>query len=73
MKQTQKTFQFSKKVSQALLESEISFESEFPDAVSSRRVLREGCSENMQQICMGTPMPKCDFDKVAHFGMSILL
>ena len=23
------------------------------------------CSENMQQIYRGTPMPKCDFNKVA--------
>ena len=26
---------------------------------------RKRCSENMQQIYIGTPMPKCDFNKVA--------
>ena len=30
----------------------------------SRAVLRKRCSENMQQICRRTPMPKCDFNKV---------
>ena len=30
-----------------------------------RGVLRKRCSENMQQIYRGTPMPKCDFNKVA--------
>ena len=28
-------------------------------------VLRKRCSENMKQICRRTPMPKCDFSKVA--------
>ena len=28
-------------------------------------VFRESCSENMQQIYRRTPMPKCDFNKVA--------
>ena len=28
-------------------------------------VLKEMCSENMQQIYRKTPMLKCDFDKVA--------
>ena len=27
--------------------------------------LNKGCSENMQQIYMRTPMLKCDFDKAA--------
>ena len=27
-------------------------------------VLMKKCSENMQQIYRGTPMPKCDFNKV---------
>ena len=37
-------------------------------------VLRKRCSENMQQIYRRTPMPKCDFNKVAlHFAMSVLL
>ena len=27
--------------------------------------LQKGCSENMQQIYRRTPMPKCDFNKVA--------
>ena len=31
----------------------------------SRGVLMKGSSENMQQIYMRTPMPKCDFNKVA--------
>ena len=31
----------------------------------SRGVLRKMCSENMQQIYRRTPMPKCDFSKVA--------
>ena len=30
-----------------------------------RAVLRKRCSENMQQTCRRTPMPKCDFNKVA--------
>ena len=30
-----------------------------------RGVLRKICSENMQQIYRRTPMPKCDFNKVA--------
>ena len=30
-------------------------------------VLRKRCSENMQQIYRRTPMPKCDFNKVAAF------
>ena len=28
-------------------------------------VLRKRCFENMQQIYRRTPMPKCDFDKIA--------
>ena len=31
----------------------------------SRGVLRKRCSQNMQQIYKRTPMPKCDFNKVA--------
>ena len=31
----------------------------------SRGVLMKRCSENMQQIYGKTPMPKCDFNKVA--------
>ena len=30
-----------------------------------RGVLKERCSENMHQIYRRTPMPKCDFNKVA--------
>ena len=30
-----------------------------------RGVLLKRCSENMQQIYRRTPMPKCDFNKVA--------
>ena len=33
--------------------------------LSSRGVLRERCSENLQQMYRRTPMPKCDFSKVA--------
>ena len=32
---------------------------------SSRGFLRKRCSENIQQIYRRTPMPKCDFNKVA--------
>ena len=31
----------------------------------SRGLLRKRCSENIQQIYRRTPMPKCDFNKVA--------
>ena len=31
----------------------------------SRGVLRKRCSENIQQIYRRTPMPKCDYNKVA--------
>ena len=31
----------------------------------SKGVLKKRCSENMQQIYRRTPMPKCDFNKVA--------
>ena len=31
----------------------------------SKGVLSKRCSENMQQINRITPMPKCDFNKVA--------
>ena len=30
-----------------------------------RNILEESCSKNMQQIYRETPMPKCDFNKVA--------
>ena len=45
----------------------------------SRGVPRKRCSENVQQIYRRTPMPKCDFNKVAkqllksHFGVDVLL
>ena len=32
-----------------------------------RAVPGKGCSEHMQQIFRRTPMPKCDFNKVASF------
>ena len=39
-----------------------------------RGVLLKRCSENMQQIYRRTPMPKCDFNKVAlQLGMGVLL
>ena len=31
----------------------------------SRGVFKKRCSENMRQIYRRTPMPKCDFNKVA--------
>ena len=31
-----------------------------------RGVLKKSCSENMLQIYRRAPMPKCDFNKVAH-------
>ena len=34
----------------------------------SRGVIKKRCSENIQQIYMITPMPKCDFNKVAKKG-----
>ena len=34
----------------------------------SRGVLRKRCSENMQQIYRRTPMPNCDFKKVALYN-----
>ena len=33
-------------------------------------VLRKRCSENMQEIYMRAPMPKCDFNKVTSLGGS---
>ena len=42
-----------------------------------RGVFRKGCSDNTQQICRITPMPKCNFNKVAlqlywnHFSTSV--
>ena len=39
----------------------------------SRGVLRKRCSENMQQIYRRTPMPKCDFNKVASNFNEIIL
>ena len=43
---------------------------------SLRGVLRKRYSENTEQIYKRTPMPKCDFNKVAlklHFGMCLFL
>ena len=36
---------------------------------SPRGVPRKRCSENMLQIYRTTPMPKCDFNKVALGGV----
>ena len=45
------------------------FKSELEFGISqkqpSKYVLRKRCPENMQQIYRRTPMPKCDFNKVA--------
>ena len=38
-----------------------------------RGVPRKRCSENMQQIYRRTPMPKCDFNKVASNFIEIAL
>ena len=38
----------------------------------SRDVLRKRCSENIQQIYRRTPMPKCDYNKVA-IGLKLKL
>ena len=37
----------------------------FRSSPPSRGVLKKRCLENMQQIYRRTPMPKCDFNKVA--------
>ena len=49
-----------------VLATEIEIASKRPlgTEAASRVVLRKSCSENMQQICRKTPMPKCDFYKV---------
>ena len=39
----------------------------------SRRVLRKRCSKNTQQIYRRTPMPNCDFNKVASNFIEIAL
>ena len=39
----------------------------------SRGVARKRCSENMQQIYRRTPMPNCDFNKVAKQRFEITL
>ena len=39
----------------------------------SRGVLNKRCSENMQQIYRRTPMPKCNFNKVALHGFFLFL
>ena len=39
----------------------------------STGVLRKRCSENLQQIYWRTPMPKCDFNKVASNFIEITL
>ena len=43
----------------------------------SRTVLKNSCSENLQQIYRKTTMPKCDFDKNAkqlrHGGVPVNL
>ena len=41
------------------------FEDEYFVKQPPRGVPRKRCSENMQQIYRRTPMPKCDFNKVA--------
>ena len=38
---------------------------QYSEAATQRCVLRKKCSENVQQIYRRTPMPKCDFNKVA--------
>ena len=41
-----------------------SYDSSYRQKQPSRGVLKKRCFENMQQIYMRTPMPKCDFNKV---------
>ena len=40
-----------------------------PEAALQLGVLRKRCAENMQQIYRRTPMPKCDFYKVAEITL----
>ena len=43
-------------------------------ASSKAATLTKRSFENMQQIYRRTPMPNCDFNKVAlHFGMGVLI
>ena len=53
----------------SLKKPKVSSENSFINSKSqkqpSRGVLSKRCSENMQQIYRRTPMPKCDFNKVA--------
>ena len=48
-----------------LLEPVLSTGVSFLDKQHSRGILRKRCSENMRQIYRRTPMPKCNFNKVA--------
>ena len=43
------------------------FNFERPKKQPFRAVLWKRCFENMQQIYRGTPIPKCDFNKVSNF------
>ena len=43
---------------------------------AAQRCFKERCSKNLQQIYTRTPMPKCDFNKIAllcklNFGMAV--
>ena len=51
-----------------LWSSEKDFKAENIQKQPSRDVLKERYSENMQQIYRKTPMPKCNFSKVALLG-----
>ena len=57
---------------------QINFDSSYIPQQPPKGVLRQGCSENMQQFYRRTPMPKCDFNKVAkqlksYFCMGVFL
>ena len=53
-----------------LLKKQTSWKYKSLQKQTSRGVLRKRCSGNIQQIYWRTPMPKCDFNKVAKHGCS---
>ena len=56
------SFVHSRNIGNNLLNS---YDSSYRQKQPSRGVLKKRCFENMQQTYMRTPMPKCDFNKVA--------
>ena len=60
------------------MEFDQNFTASYRSKQPSTGVFRKKCCENMQLIYRRTPMPKCDFNKVAtllksHFGMGVFL